>query len=422
MTHEVLVVGGGPAGLGVALGYGPGVHVVESAAEAGGLCRSFDVGDATFDYGGHAFFTRDAEVDSIVEGAARGLFRQPRNAWVASHGSLVPYPFQSNLYGLPVDVVRECIVGAAERQGSPADAATLEEWIVRSFGSGIARHFMLPYNEKVWAHPPSALSSNWTGERVVLPSLEDIVDGALRRRTYDKFPNSVVRYPRRGGFGTIFTALARQVSIDYGVTIAEIDTARRTARTADGRDLEYERLVSTAPLPELARLLRPRSPDLEALTGALAYNSLCIVSLAVETRRRSRLHRVYSAAADTPFHKLVFNHNSSPSLRRRGVEMVQAEITYSPHKPRPEDPLRTTLAALRSLGLLDHSATVTASDVRDVRYAYPVQAHAARGYVERAVAMLAERGVSSVGRFGRWQYVNSDGALAAGVELGRNLR
>ena len=39
---------------------------------------------------------------------------QDREAWVYSKGVHTRYPFQGALYGLPTDVIKECIVGAME--------------------------------------------------------------------------------------------------------------------------------------------------------------------------------------------------------------------------------------------------------------------------------------------------------------------
>jgi len=42
------------------------------------------------------------------------------------------------------------------------------EFIHAVFGDGIAKHFMKPYNFKVWAHPPEMMNKEWIGERVAV--------------------------------------------------------------------------------------------------------------------------------------------------------------------------------------------------------------------------------------------------------------
>jgi UDP-galactopyranose mutase len=119
--------------------------VLEAAGEPGGLCRSFELGGTVFDLGGHAFFTKHDHVrDLMNEWCASGLHVQPRQAWVHSHDTFVRYPFQSHLYGLPVDVVQDCLAGlleAAQRQPDETPPESMSAWIEACFGPGIAKQF-----------------------------------------------------------------------------------------------------------------------------------------------------------------------------------------------------------------------------------------------------------------------------------------
>ena len=141
--------------------------------------------------------TRDAE-----------LHAQPREAWVWIDETLIRYPFQSHLYGLPVEVVRDCLVGLTERPPLGDGPRTLREFLLACFGPGMVGHFLGPYNEKVLAHSLDSVVPVWVGERIVLPTVADIVEGALRERRYHEFPNAQVRYPASGGFQALFAGLA----------------------------------------------------------------------------------------------------------------------------------------------------------------------------------------------------------------------
>src|SRR5690606_41991543 len=48
---------------------------------------------------------------------------------------------------------------------SPMKAENFKEWILTTFGQGIADVFLLPYNYKVWAYPPEMMNVAWMGER-----------------------------------------------------------------------------------------------------------------------------------------------------------------------------------------------------------------------------------------------------------------
>jgi UDP-galactopyranose mutase len=424
---RTVVVGAGPVGLGVAYALaGQDCVVLERESEPGGLCRSFTVGGATFDYGGHAFFTKHPEVDELLTRLApHGLYRQPRSAWVYAYGTYVPYPFQSNLFGLPVEVVADCLLGAA-RQAAAHGAtppANLQEWITGSFGDGIARHFLMPYNEKLWAHALDEVAPQWTGERIVQPDLEDIVLGALSRRDYRKYPNATVRYPHQGGFVELYRPLIAAVAdrIRYD-ELRQLNLAQRTVVTRSGRALPFDALVATLPLPELVARTADAPAEVRSIVSRLRHNSLHLVSLAVDPANATDKHRVYAADPEIPFHKLVLNNNSSPALTAAPAFGMQAEISFSGHKPVARDGLiDQVVAALVRMGLLRLPDDVHAGDIRDVDYAYPVATAETPGVVASLREFYAGHGVILAGRFGEWSYINSDGALKRGLDIGKEL-
>jgi protoporphyrinogen oxidase len=118
----VVVLGGGLTGLSAAAHLGSiDTLVLEREKETGGLCRSFAEAGFTFDCTGHLLHLRDARIRALVEGLAPGVFAShERRALIHSKGVLTPYPFQANLHGLPLPVVKECVAGFVEALESRA--------------------------------------------------------------------------------------------------------------------------------------------------------------------------------------------------------------------------------------------------------------------------------------------------------------
>lgn len=412
----IIIVGAGPAGLAAAANAtGPHI-VVECEPETGGLCRSFDLAGCTFDLGGHAFFTRDSDlVDYFAGNVAGGLHAQPRKAFVRSLETWLPYPFQANLFGLPKDVVVECLMGLFEAaRAAQTPPATMAAWIDQAFGPGIGRVFMRPYNEKVWAFPLDELRADWVGERVVRPDVEEIVRGALGARSFAQFPNAVVRYPNVGGFANMFAFLRPARDRMARGKVVWIDPAARTLGLDTGQTLSWSAVVSTLPLDELARITTGATAQLRNAAAALDWNSLHLVSFVVEGMAATDMQRVYSAEQDVPFHKLVINSNSSPHLRARPHVAIQAEVSFSRHRSAPADLAERCWEAMRRMGLVDARARIVASDLRTLRQAYPVATVASAGARGTLTEAFARMGVFCAGRFGAWTYVNSDGAFAQG--------
>jgi len=94
----------------------------------------------------HPYFNR--LVDAVLGGEENHLVRE---SWIIIGETWIPYPFQNNLRYLPKEVQLNCLFGAAKAAfGRGAESPTnFEEWIVSTFGEGIAEAFMFPYNSKV---------------------------------------------------------------------------------------------------------------------------------------------------------------------------------------------------------------------------------------------------------------------------------
>ena len=75
---------------------------------------------------------------------------------------------------------RDGILGSRPPRWPTAQAPrNFEEFIYKVWGAGIAKHFAIPYNRKLWAVPLSEMETSWLGGRVPLPDLEEMIEGAL---------------------------------------------------------------------------------------------------------------------------------------------------------------------------------------------------------------------------------------------------
>ena len=112
----ILIVGAGLAGLSAAYHLsGLPYRLYEREQEVGGLCRSYKKDGFTFDYTGHLLHFRQAEIKALVETLLAGkLQKHARQSFIYSHRTYTEYPFQVNTFGLPPEVVRECLMGIIE--------------------------------------------------------------------------------------------------------------------------------------------------------------------------------------------------------------------------------------------------------------------------------------------------------------------
>ena len=309
---EVIVLGAGPAGLGAGLALGERGLVLEQAEGPGGLSSSIEFEGAVFDFGGHSFHTPHPAVKRWMADAVE-LYEQPRQARCYSHGCMIRYPFQKHFRDLDdAMVVSDCAQGLREAEAAPS-AANFGAFLERRFGPGIGRHFMFPYNRKLWGDDLERLAPDWVGERVAAPAGTEesfVEEGGKRTPLQD---GTRVAYPARGGFGSIMTALARQLRhVRYGQRAVALDLRARTVTTSSGDTYSWKRIVSTLPLPQLLGICGGVPREIEQEVSLLECLSLDVILLVVGHPVDTEIQRVYCADDTVPA-----QYTRSTTTRRR---------------------------------------------------------------------------------------------------------
>src|SRR5262249_19101776 len=214
---RIVVVGGGPTGLGAAyrlheLGY-ENWALYERHDYVGGHASSHvDEHGFTWDEGGHVIFSHYPYFDQLVTAMLGSEENQlVRESWIVKENSWVPYPFQNNLRYLPKPVQVKCLLGAAKAasNGGGQLSTNFRDWILATFGEGIAEEFMFPYNAKVWTTPLEQMSRSWIGERVSVVDFKRLLENVLYERNDAAWgPNNKFRFPLHGGTGEIYRRIA----------------------------------------------------------------------------------------------------------------------------------------------------------------------------------------------------------------------
>jgi protoporphyrinogen oxidase len=417
----VIVLGAGPAGIGAGLALGSRGLVLERAANAGGLSSSIELEGAVFDIGGHSFHTPHPSIRQLVEETIE-LFEQQRDARCFTHGRMIPYPFQKHFREVGDDaIVQDCAAGLSTTRGANG-ASTFPEFLERRFGSGIARHFLTPYNRKLWGSDLSRLAADWVGERVAAPEGVDEVFDEQGGRRKPLQPGTRVAYPARGGFGSVMTALAQRLpNVHYRQQVVSIDPRARSVSTASGQTYPFVDLVSTLPLPELIGLCQAVPEEVRRAVLELECLALKVILLVVGHPVDTQIQRIYCADETVPAHKVAINHNSSPFLRALPHHGIMAEVSCANGVTSDEKLIPWMIEGLTTMGVLKGPEDIVATRVLDVKYAYPVPTHARDGLVSEVRRWLDEQRIQTVGRFGEWAYINSDEALQRGFQLGARL-
>jgi len=436
MDASTIVVGAGPSGLSAAYHLDNRPLLLESEDRIGGLCRSIYENGFTFDQAGHIMFTTDPYVKELyVKLLGDNVHWQAREAWIYTAtedgGVYTRYPFQASFYGLPVETVKECLMGAIEALHGDHNGIdqprNFEEFIYRFWGTGIAKHFMVPYNKKLWAVPLTEMSYEWLGTRVPQPNLEDMIVGALQPQPKPMGPNAYFGYPLRGGFEAMmrgFTPLLKQKNVDvqFNSRVTAVSPRRKTVTVNGREEIGYERLLSTMPLTELVRAIGDEAPAaVREAARKLRKVSVRCVNVGINRGDITDKHWIYYHQ-DTVFHRIFVQSNASPYCQPPNTTGLTAEITYSEYKPLPEEGLNErVLADFKKVGMLRDGDEVLVINQVDIPFAYVVQDHARPEAVKTIRTWLETQDIYLCGRYAEWEYYNSDNALASGRAAAQRL-
>jgi protoporphyrinogen oxidase len=437
-NSPVLVAGAGLAGVSCAYHLKSPAVVVDRERQAGGTARSVSVGGFTFDFTGHLLHLHHPYTRGLVRRLLRGnVVECVRRAWIHSHGVQTPYPFQANLFGLPSSVVRDCVEGVRSARALYGDrpfpeggpTSTFKEWCLRLFGEGISRHFMIPYNEKLWGVPATDMTADWCGNFVPVPTLAEVEAGARRPHRKRFGYNTTFLYPRQGGIQVLAEAFAERLrDLRLGVSLESVDWSRRRVRLSSGESVPYRRLVSSLPLPELLKRLDPFPEVLRKPSDQLRWTTVLCVNTGVARPRISKASWIYFPEKKFPFYRVGFPMNFTPHVVPRGCSSMYVEISYRPGTEPSTDAQRESVfrdirRGLLAAGILKPNDTFPVVHFAPIRYAYVIYDENRSAALAAIFQWLKEKaGALSIGRYGAWKYSFMEEAILDGRAAAREVQ
>ncbi len=426
---RLLIIGAGPCGLGAAwrlheLGYS-NFHVYEQLPHVGGLASSFiDPEGFTWDIGGHVLHSHYPYFDDMFKEVMQNdFFTHERESWIWIFDRFVPYPFQNNIRYLPMNIRDECLKGLSEAANtSGATPKNFADWIVASFGHGIAKYFLLPYNAKVWAYPPESMNVQWVGDRVASVDINRI--NANIRDSKDDVswgPNAVFHFPKHGGTGEIWRRVGKKFieRISFQKKVKEVDLKKRVVYFTDNSKDEYDDLLSTMPLDSLLDII---TPSLSGKSFPLHFSHVAIIGIGIRGETPEHLHSkcwMYFPEKNTPFFRATVFSNYSKFNAPNGTWSLMTEVAGSLFHPFPKgDLVDLVLRGARATNLITKQDTIVDTWFFQAHHGYPTPSLNRDNFLDKILPLLEKNHVFSRGRFGAWKYEvsNQDHTFMQGVE------
>lgn len=361
---DVVVLGGGAAGLAAAwraASAGKSVHLLERSTALGGLAASFEVAGIRVDHGSHRLHpTTSPALLAELRGLLGGdLQLRPRHGRLRLYDRWLSFPLNARELVRTVPprafsrIARDAVVAPFRLAGRPGYADRGSSYgaaLAASLGPELYGVLYMPYAVKLWGLRGEQIDVEQARRRVSADSPWKIARRVLARRAPQ---GRQFYYPRRG-FGQIVECIAEAAAasgaqLHTGTEVSTVDLRGGTpvVRTADGETLRAGHVLSTLPLPLLARLVRrpPPASVLDAARG-LRMRAMVLVYLVHQGGRWTEFDAHYLPDSDTP------------------VTRVSEPTNY---RDSPDDPAdRTVLCAELPCSVGDRLWTATADELTDL--------------------------------------------------------
>ena len=421
---QVVVVGAGLTGMSTAhhlRASGIEHRIVEKQPKPGGLAITLEQDGFRFDRTGHLLHLRDPEMRKLsLDLLGDDILTIQRRSVVWSSGTFTRYPYQANTFGLPPEVAYECVMGylAAKQKTWEGEPADFEEFCYRHFGDGFSKHFMIPYNRRLWGVHPKEITAAWCSRFVPIPKLEDVVAGAVGLNDRELGYNAAFVYPRKGigALTDAFAASLPQIECNRGTQT--IDAAHKKLVLEDGEEVRYRVLISTAPLDRLVEKIQDAPDAVRQAAAKLRCSSLHYLDVALDVPSGRPFHWVYVPEERYPFYRVGVYSNFSRAMAPEGKSCMYIELADR-REPDMKALVPQVADGLVEMGFIDRPDQLRFAEKRKIEHAYVIYDHAYYQAVDTVHAYLKDRDILSTGRYGGWNYSSMEDALLFGRDAAR---
>lgn len=419
---EIAILGAGLTGLELGRNLkvsGKAFIIFEKELEIGGLCRTNKTSEYCWDFGVHAMYSRNKEITNYFNSLPLDYKHHNRKVRVfhtARNGKRykLDYPFEIGVKDMPLNDKLECILGYLATQiSNKKNYANLEEWIYNRLGRGIAKHFMMPYNNKIWNCPLSEISNKLAASKIEPASAIDFILNALGKKTIGRAYQAKFLYPKQGIQKLVdYTAgdIRDKIMLNSEVTKLSKDNTGWTVVTANGIKIKADIVVSTIPLVELLKKIN--IDGLEKEYNALRWNNTFFVMVGLKKGYNFRFiencHWVFFKENES-FYRITLMHNFSSEF----PPALVAEITEKSSilDKNEEEIKKFVVDDLLRLGIVVSKDQIALTDIKLLKYTYPIPTIGLEDIKERIANILREHNLFLLGRNGNWDYINMDGVI-----------
>ena len=401
---KYIVLGAGPAGITFAnrlkLNGEEDFIVLEKEVEAGGLCRSKIVDGAAFDIGGGHFL--DVRRPKVVEFLFSFMGQEEWNLYerdsriMLGDGVEVHHPIEANIWEMNIEKQIEYLVSIAKAGCNLGEKMPNKfvDWIYWKLGKQIAKEYMIPYNQKMFADELNNLGTYWL-EKLPNVSFEETLKSCLTHRAYGTQPgHASFYYPKKYGYGEVWLRMAENIKnhIEYEVQIKGIDFATKTVTSYTGEMYQADVIITTIPWEEFE--------EVNGDSGIVKKNISKLCYSSIETRYYpenldTTAHWIYYPNLSVPYHRILVRHNFLDKSKGYWTETRKERVSMFPKEK-------------------DNYTYIN-------EYAYPINTIDKPHAIAEILNFARNSKVYGLGRWGEHEHFNSDVVVERAMDLADEL-
>lgn len=416
-----IIIGAGITGL--AAGYFSKEHFIifEKENTVGGLCKSFKEKGFTFDCSGHFLHIKDIKIKNLIEKLiGQKLLKTERNSAILFKDKIIPFPFQANLFYLDDKEKKDCVDGIKNRKDIKIyNDMPFIDWSKATFGTGITKYFMQPYNQKLWNYNLKKLTAAWTAPFVPKPTLKEIETSAYKSTKKEYGYNSVFYYPKAGGCQTIVDGFYKKIksNVCLNIKTEKIDLKNKRI-LAGGKYYFYDKLISTQPLKELLLQTENLPKNISSLIKNLQYTTTRCINIGIKYKRDipdilKNIHWLYAPEKKYPFYRIGVYSNISPSAAPKKCFSLYIETTDIKNS---ED----LIPILKKMKIIRTDDEILSLNVIDMKYSYVIYNKERTKTLNKINKFLLDNDIYSIGRYGGWEYSFIEKNIISARKMSRN--
>ena len=407
------------------------INIIEKENKIGGLLRSYKFGKIYYDVGPHIIFSRNKEnLKTILNLLGKNKSKIKRsNKIIYNKEIFIKYPFENELYKLPEKKLNYALKSFLNNKYKKTNPKNMKQFFLKVFGNGILKLYLEPYNNKIWKYPISKMDTQMV-ERIPRPPDKDIINSAKGIKSEGYKHQLYFNYPTKGGIESLFNSFKRRlnnkVKIFKNQKILKINKNKEIFQIkTNKKEFKSELLVSTIPLKSFYKIYKANKKIIK-YSKNLKYNSIYISVFKIKGNVAGNNFAFMVPDRDIIFHRISKLNFLGKNYSEKKYSFFEIEITFRKRskidKMKKKHIIDQIIAGLLKIKFIQKKSDIHSYVLKKFEYAYVIYSLEHRKSVNNIIKYYNNFGIKFLGRWGTWEYLNSDQVINYANLLSKNIK